>query len=45
MKRLLQCFRIGKIYELVKEFKEIMFSKKHEKLEEWIQETKKHKIP
>ena len=35
----------GKIYELVKEFKEIMFSKKHEKLEEWIQETKKHKIP
>ena len=34
----------GKIYEIVKEFKEIMFSKKHEKLEKWIQETRKHKI-
>ena len=36
--------KAGKIYEIVKEFKEIMFSKKHEKLEKWIQETKKHKI-
>lgn len=35
----------GKIYEIVKEFKEIMFSKKPEKLEKWIQETKKQKIP
>ena len=35
----------GKIYEIVKEFKEIMFSKKHENLEKWIQETKKYKIP
>lgn len=34
----------GKIYEIVKEFKEIMFSKKHEKLDKWIQETRKHKI-
>lgn len=35
----------GKIYKIVKEFKEIMFSKKPEKLEKWIQETKKHNIP
>lgn len=35
----------GKIYEIVKEFKEIMFSKKPEKSEKWIQETKKQKIP
>ena len=34
----------GKIYEIVKEFKDIMFGKKHEKLEKWIQETRKHKI-
>lgn len=34
----------GKIYEIVKEFKEIMFGKKYEKLEKWIQETRKHKI-
>lgn len=37
--------KAGKIYEIVKEFKEIMFSKKPEKLEKWIQETKKQKIP
>ena len=36
---------VGKIYEIVKEFKEIMFSKKHTKLKKWIQETKKHNIP
>lgn len=36
---------VGKIYEIVKEFKEIMFSKKHEKLKKWIQETKSHNIP
>ena len=35
----------GKIYDIVKEFKEIMFGKKYEKLEKWIKETKKHKIP
>lgn len=35
----------GKIYEIVKEFKEIMFSKKHKKLKRWIQKIKKHKIP
>lgn len=35
----------GKIYEIVKDFKEIMFNKKYKKLEKWIQESKKHKIP
>lgn len=34
----------GKIYEIVKEFKEIMFSKKSEAVEKWINKTKKHKI-
>lgn len=37
--------KVGKIYEIVKEFKELMFSKKHEKLKKWIQETKSHNIP
>lgn len=35
----------GRIYKIVKEFKEIMFSKKAEALEKWINKTKKHKIP
>lgn len=35
----------GKIYEIIKEFKEIMFSKKTEKLDKWIETTKKLKIP
>lgn len=35
----------GKIYEIIKEFKEIMFSKKETNLEEWITKTKKHNIP
>lgn len=35
----------GKIYEIVTEFKEIMFSKKENKLEEWINKTRELKIP
>lgn len=35
----------GKIYEVIKELKEIMFSKKPEKLDKWIETTKKLKIP
>lgn len=33
------------IYEIIKGFKDIMFSKHVEKLDEWIQNTKQHKIP
>jgi transposase len=35
----------GKIYEIIKEFKNIMFSKNYEYLDVWIENTKKHKIP
>lgn len=35
----------GKIYEIIKEFKEIMFSKKDKNLDKWISKTKKSKIP
>lgn len=35
----------GKIYEIVREFKEIMFSKKEEQLDGWINKTRKLKIP
>ena len=34
-----------KIYEIVKEFKEIMFSKKYKELEKWTKKAKKYKIP
>lgn len=34
----------GKIYEIVREFKEIMFSKKYDKLEMWIKKTREYKI-
>lgn len=34
-----------KIYEIVKEFKEIMFSKKYKKIEKWIKKAKNYKIP
>ena len=30
---------------IVKEFKDIMFSKKEDKLDKWIDKTKKYKIP
>jgi len=33
------------IYNIVKEFKDIMFSKKEDKLDKWIDKTKKYKIP
>ena len=33
------------IYNIVKEFKDIMFSKKEDKLYKWIDKTKKYKIP
>ncbi len=35
----------GKIYEVVTEFKEIMFSKKETQLETWINKTRELKIP
>ena len=38
------CPQAGKIYELIKEFKDIMFSKHEEKLDEWIVKNKKLKI-
>lgn len=34
----------GKIYEIIKEFKNMMFSKKTEDLEIWIRNTKEYKI-
>ena len=33
------------IYNIVKAFKDIMFSKKEDKLDKWIDKTKKYKIP
>ena len=36
--------KVGKIYEIITEFKEFMFSKKETKLEKWIIKTKKLKI-
>ena len=33
------------IYNIVKEFKDIMFSKKEDKIDKWIDKTKKYKIP
>ena len=36
---------VGKIYAIVTEFKEIMFSKKENKLDEWINKTRKLNIP
>ena len=36
---------VGKIYATVTEFKEIMFSKKENKLDEWINKTRKLNIP
>ena len=38
------CPQAGKIYELIKEFKDIMFSKHEEKLDEWISKTRKLNI-
>ena len=38
------CPQAGKIYELIKEFKDIMFSKHEEKIDEWIVKNKKLKI-
>ena len=35
---------VGKIYDLIKSFKEIMFSKHDEKLEQWITDTKELNI-
>ena len=35
----------GKIYEIIKEFKEIMFSKKENELDNWINKTRGLKIP
>ena len=35
----------GKIYEIIKEFKEIMFSKKENELDNWINKTSALKIP
>lgn len=37
--------KAGQIYQIIKEFKNIMFSKQAEKLDSWIDETKKLKIP
>lgn len=34
----------GKIYEIVKEFKEIMFIQKYDKLEMWIKKIREYKI-
>ena len=34
----------SKIYEIIKEFKNIMFSKKSEELDIWIKNTRKYKI-
>ena len=34
----------SKIYEIIREFKEIMFSKKYDKLEMWIKKTREFKI-
>ncbi len=34
-----------KIYEIVKKFKEIIFSKKYKKIEKWKKKAKKYKIP
>ena len=36
---------VGKIYEIITEFKEIMFSKKETELDKWITKTKNYKIP
>ena len=36
---------VEKIYEIIKKFKEIMFSKKEQKIDKWIKETKKLNIP
>lgn len=36
---------VGQIYEIIKEFKELMFSKKEMELEKWITKTKRYKIP
>ena len=38
------CPQTGKIYELIKDFKDIMFSKHEEKLDEWISKTKELNI-
>lgn len=35
----------GRIYKTVKEFKEIMFSKKENQLDEWLNKTRNLKIP
>ena len=35
---------VGKIYEIVKSFKDIMFSKKEERLDKWIEDTKEFNI-
>lgn len=35
----------GKIYEIIKEFKEIIFSKKENELDNWINKTRALKIP
>ena len=35
----------SKVYSAVKDFKDIMFSKKANKLDEWMSKTKKYKIP
>lgn len=37
--------KAGKIYEIIKEFKDIMFSKKPEKIDLWIRNTKELNIP
>ena len=36
---------VGKIYEIITEFKEIMFSKKETELDKWVTKTKNYKIP
>lgn len=44
--RVIESFPKAKvIYDCIKEFKEIMFSKKEGELEDWIHKTKKYKIP
>lgn len=44
-KKVIQMFPdAGKIYEIIKSFKEIMFSHKEEKLDEWIEDTRKLNI-
>ena len=45
-KKVIEMFpEAGSIFEVIREFKEIMFSKKEEKLEEWINKTRALKIP